>query len=159
MKEIFECEYCGQKFYDKKECLEHEINEHGGIDKYKRIVYDTLNKLNKKYNMNKFIDEKTLDLNIYKSECDGFYYNEIDISFNIENYSVEVYVSDDTIENIIESELNKVFLENINNIEGILEYEGWCGGHGNDDYIVNGIYLKDLLLNKEGKRIKIEILD
>lgn len=159
MKNIFECEHFGGKFYNKKECFDHEINEHGGLDKYKKIIYDILNKLNQKYNMNKSIDEKELNLNIYNSECDGFYYTEIYVSFDVDNYLIAACVSDDTIENIIESEMDKAFLKDINSIEGILQYEGWCGGHGADAYIINGIYLKDLLFNKSGKRIKIEIID
>lgn len=159
MKNVFECEYCEHKFYDKKECFDHEVNEHDGLDKYKRVIYNTLSKLNQKYNMNKSIDEKELDLNIYNNECDGFYYKDIYVSFHIENHSIEAYVSDDTIESIMESEMNKAFLQDINCIDGILQYEGWCGGHGADDYIINGIYLKDLLFNKDGKRIKIEITD
>lgn len=45
------------------------------------------------------------------------------------------------------------------NIEGTLRYEGWQGGDCVDDYIINGVYLKDFLLNKDGKKIKIEIMD
>lgn len=159
MREMFECEYCGEIFYDKKSCFEHEIDVHGGADRYKKMIFDILNRLNEKYNENKSIDDKKLDLQIIKSECDGFSYIQIQVSFYIEDYLIEGYASDETIESRIEYEMNQYFLENIKTIEGVLEYEGWCGGHGNDDYLINGIYLKDLLLNKEGKKIKIEILD
>lgn len=52
-----------------------------------------------------------------------------------------------------------MFFKQCKNIEGTLRREGWCGGYGADDYIINGTYLKDFLKNKQGKYIKIEIFD
>lgn len=159
MRNVYECEYCGKIFYEKQECLNHEINEHSEMYKYKKIIYDTLNSLNKKYNMNKLIKENSLIIDIKQKECEGFSYANIDLSFYIDEYEIKETSSADLIIDKIKKSMNECFLLDVNSVEGTLDYEEFCGGDGADDYIINGIYLKDLLLNKEGKYIKIEITD
>lgn len=159
MKNVYECDYCGKIFYDKQECLNHEENEHSEVYNYKKVIYDTLHSLNKKYNMNKQIKENSLSIDMRQKECEGFYYTNIYLSFYIGDYYINENASEELIVDKIKKDMDECFLRDVNSIEGTLKYEGFCGGDGADDYIVNGIYLKDLLLNKEGKYIKIEITD
>lgn len=61
---------------------------------------------------------------------------------------------------MILKELEKYYiLESEKRITGVVEFEDWCGGHGADDYIINGMYIRDIMKRLEGKKISIQILE
>ncbi|MDY4127699.1 hypothetical protein [Peptostreptococcus porci] len=91
--------------------------------------------------------------------CDGYEYIEVSVSFLLDDYLIAENGSEDNIIYDIKKRMQECFLDGVKNIEGTLRYEGWQGGDCIDDYIINGVYLKDFLLNKDGKKIKIEIMD
>lgn len=159
MKEIYKCEYCEKIFENKDDCFKHEMEEHEGTDKYYRIIYDILDELNSKYTMNKKINGRNIAIDTNLHECDGYEYIEVSVSFYLDDYLIAENGSEDNIIYDIKKRMEECFLDGVKNIEGTLRYEGWQGGDGIDDYIINGVYLKDFLLNKDGKKIKIEIMD
>lgn len=42
---------------------------------------------------------------------------------------------------------------------GTVYYEDWCGGHGADDYMLNNIYMRDIMSRFVGKRVRISVID
>lgn len=159
MIQTYKCEYCGEIFENKDTCFKHEIEEHEGKEEYYNIIYETLDELNNKYDMSKNINNRNISININSCECDGFEYIEIHVSFLLDNDLIIVDGVENSIIYDIKKQMEECFLNSVKNIEGTLTHEGWCGGYGADDYIINGTYLKDFLKNKEGKYIKIEIFD
>lgn len=159
MKEIYKCEYCDETFENKDDCFKHEIEKHEGTEEYYEAIYDTLDELNSKYDMNKKIDNRSIYIDADLCEVDGYEYIEVHISFCLDGYLISKNGSDNTIMDDIIDIMEECFLNDVKNIEGTLRYEGWCGGDGADDYIINGTYLNDFLKNKKGKHIKIEIFD
>lgn len=159
MKEIYKCEYCDEIFENKDDCFKHEMDKHQGTDKYYKTIYETLDELNSKYDMDKMINSRNISIDVNLCECDGFEYIETYISFCLDDYLISESGSEDNVIYDIKKRMEECFLDGVKNIEGILRHEGWCEGYGADDYIINGVYLKDFLLSKDGKKIKIEIID
>lgn len=159
MIQVYECEYCGEIFKNRDDCFKHEIENHEGIERYYKAIYNILNELNGKYDMSKNIDGQNISVDMNSCVCDGYEYTENYISFYLDDCLINVSGSEYIIMHDLKNQMEQCFLDNLKNVEGTLRYEGWCGGHGEDDFIINGTYLKDFLKNKDGKHIKIEIFD
>jgi len=159
MIQVYECEYCGEMFKNRDDCFKHEIEKHEGTERYYKAIYNILNELNSKYDMSKNIDGQNISVDMNLCVCDGYEYIENYISFYLDDCLINVSGSEHIIIHDLKNQMEQCFLDNLKNIEGTLRHEGWCGGYGADDFIINGTYLKDFLKNKEGKHIKIEIFD
>lgn len=156
MKEMYKCEYCNETFEIKEECLKHEIDIHKGTEKYYSLIRNILNELNNKYNMNKEI--KSCDIDINPKFSNGYEWMSFEVSIDLDyTYLINISSSEDFIVDKIKCEMESCYLDEVNNIEGTLMFEDWCGGDGADDYIINGVYLKDFLYGKQGKHINIQI--
>lgn len=168
------CSFCGMKFnYDsygddfERRCFKHEVLEHlNGDKKCESIIKDVVNELNEKYG----VSFSVLDYNFnpYYDDYDGLVKNEIEISFELRGTSdifirLTVTCISNTINltrDMILKELEKYYiLESEKRITGVVEFEDWCGGHGADDYIINGMYIRDIMKRLEGKKISIQILE
>lgn len=167
------CSLCGKKFNYKdygddyeRECFKHEVIDHlNGDKKCKRIINDTINDLNQKYKLSfSMIDYK------FNPYYDDYIYSgtdEIEISFKLKTSS-EIFITlivkctDNTInltKEMIISEIDMYYIkESKKKIIGVVKFEDWCGGHGADDYIINGMYLRDIMKELEGKKVSIQIL-
>lgn len=156
---VHKCEYCGETFENRDDCFKHEIENHEGTERYYKAIYDILNELNSKYNMSKNIDDKNISVYMDLCVCNGYEYIESYISFYLDDCLINVSGSEYIIMHDLKNQMEQCFLDDLKNIEGTLRHEGWHGGHGADDFIINGTHLKDFLKNKHGKYIKIEIFD
>lgn len=168
------CSMCGKEFnyddygYDfEAECFKHEIIEHlKGDIKCKEIIEDAINDLNQKYKTDYKISE--YDFNPYYSDY-GLGENQISMSFilNLKSKNKQIMIEkqfeNETInltkEDVIK-EVNPYYMEDIEEkYIGVVNFEDWCGGHGADDYVINGMYVRDIMSRLKGKKIEIRIID
>lgn len=172
MKKICKCSLCGAEFsYAERgdcyieDCFKHEVLDHLKGDKVcKGIIKDTINDLNQKYKIEfTMIDYR---FNPYYSDY-GMEENSIEISFRLKGISteyVELYIkcvnNEFTLtKEMLIKELNKYYVEATSeSYVGVVRFEDWCGGHGADDYIINGMYIRDIMKRLEGKKISIQVL-
>jgi len=176
MKKQAVCEYCGQVFdskdyeYDNEhisECAKHEMSHLNLIDSFRINVKESLSILYSKY------DSKSQFNKIETSVCyDDYYGKDITYSFEFnsdkikKSYKVSFKVDYDTNKEHIPTneeimnEIEKYYISNIKKeYKGKVSFEDFCGGHGEDDYILDNRYIRDIFKELTGKNIEIKILD
>ncbi|WP_297131679.1 hypothetical protein [Terrisporobacter sp.] len=126
MIQVYKCEYCGEIFKNKDDCFKHEIENHEGAERYYKVIYNILNELNRKYDMNKNIDGQNIAVDTNLCVCDGFEYIKNYISFYLDDCFINVYGSEDIIMHDLKNQMEQCFLDDLKNIEGTLRYEDWC---------------------------------
>lgn len=113
MIQIHKCEYCGEIFENKDDCFKHEIEKHEGKEEYYKAIYDTLDELNSKYDMNKNIDSQNISIDINLCECDGFEYIETHVSFLLDNDLIIVNGVENSTIYDIKKQMEECFLNSV----------------------------------------------
>lgn len=176
MKEQCICDFCGKVFVSnpdrtdeyKVKCFQHEVMEHmNGEEYFAELIQGCIDKLNKEYGVDFYYED--YDFNPYYENY-GYDNDNINMSFIlvVGQKRITVTFIDFKYKNrkftLGEEEilkaLNPYYIENVQKeYEGVLEFEDWCGGHGADDYVLNGMYMRDIMHRLKGKRISIKVLD
>lgn len=162
----FDFEYYGNSY--EKECFKHEVIDHlRGDIVCEDIIKSVVNELNQEYKLNFTI--KDYEFNPYYKVWDSSVCgNEIDLSFKLQTSS-DIFIRLTTTcidgeisltkEKITEMIKKYYIEESEKQITGVVEFEDWCGGNGADDYVINGMYLRDIMKRLKGKKILIQILE
>lgn len=175
MKEQCICSFCDKVFVRtddadeyKRECFEHEVNEHmNGKEYFKDLIEESIEELNSEYNVE--ARYKRFGFRPYYTDY-GYGEDQIGMSFVLVlsedkqvaiNYEFKYVEGEFSLDKkgIIEK-LTPQYLASVKKeYKGVLGFEDWCGGHGEDDYTLNGMYLRDILRELKGKKIEIRVLD
>lgn len=152
MIEVYKCEHCGSIFENEEDCKEHEKNKHDATDGFRKIILDSIKKCNSMYNMKKQVYNIFIDVSCVVELDDEINMIEYYVCFMLDNDEIKICDNEFDISDNIRKTIEETYLKYIDKIEGKLTYK-----LGN--YCVCDIKIKDLLKNKEGKIIKIEIYD
>lgn len=152
MIKLYKCEYCDKTFENELDCQKHEKEDHKSTDKYEKVIKETVKQCNSKYNMRKQVYDIFINISAVLEYDNGDRFEEYFITFMLDNDEVKICKDELQICEEIKNQINKIYLKDLNKLEGKLNYK--LGG-----YYVNDIKIKDLLKDKEGKIVKIEIFD
>ena len=163
------CEECGKEFIGdggeiKKQCAEHELTEHYNADKiFKERLRYALSELDNCYQTATSYQFKKVS--VYEDyygniENVSYYFSISNSEFN-KGCEIDVYDYKNipTVRDIKE-EVEKYFKSNIKkHYEGVVRFEDWCGGHGADDYVIDGQYIREIFSELLDKKIKITVIE